>query len=104
MFLVDVELDVSRFQVIGVSDNAMKLYLKWQETGNDEDFELLVDTIEDAVRDQLEFWIEDITARIVSKGNVCDIERPDGGTTEDMWTEDGMYEPDLEECGDSDEL
>jgi hypothetical protein len=32
---------------------------------------------------------------------MCDIEKPSGGATEDMWMEDGMYEPDLEECGDA---
>lgn len=28
---------------------------------------------------------------------MCDIERADSGTTEDMWMDEGMYEPDLEE-------
>jgi hypothetical protein len=50
-----------------VGENAKALYLKWQETGKDEDFELLASTIEDDVREQLDFWIEDITERIVSK-------------------------------------
>jgi hypothetical protein len=67
MFFLNVELDVSRHQTIMVGENAKALYLKWQETGKDEDFELLASTIEDDVREQLDFWIEDITERIVSK-------------------------------------
>jgi hypothetical protein len=67
MFFLNVELDVSRHQTIMVGENAKALYLKWQETGNDEDFELLASTIEDDVREQLEFWIENMSAQNVSK-------------------------------------
>jgi hypothetical protein len=50
-----------------VGENAKALYLKWRETGKDEDFELLASTIEGDVREQFEFWIEDISAQNVSK-------------------------------------
>jgi hypothetical protein len=67
MFILSVELETSYRQTVMVGENAKALYLKWQETGKDEDFELLASTIEDDVREQLDFWIEDITERIVSK-------------------------------------
>lgn len=67
MYLLKVTIDGFNSQTIMVGDVGKALYLNWRETGKNEDFELLASTIEDDVREQLDFYIEDITEQMVSK-------------------------------------
>lgn len=66
MNIFDVTLDVSSHQTVFVSDQSKSLFLKWKESGDDEDFEAVAMSIEDDVKEQIEFWIENI--RIVEQG------------------------------------
>ncbi len=59
---LNVEVDVSSYQSILVrrDSESYKKYLHWRETGEDSDFEDLVDWIREEVADDMEFRIEDV--------------------------------------------
>lgn len=54
-----VKLDVSRRQDCNISDTAYSLWLKWNESRDDEDWGVFAGYVSDEIAEQMEFYIED---------------------------------------------
>lgn len=53
------QLDVPRHQDYSISDTAHSLWLKWNESKDDGDWETFADYVSDEIADQMEFYIEE---------------------------------------------
>jgi len=60
--VLEVSLDISRHQSVLVhkDSDSYKLFLKWKDDPTDSNWEELAEYISDDVKDDMEFYIEDI--------------------------------------------
>lgn len=53
------ELDVYRRQTVLLTDEQYSLWQKWNESQKDSDWETFVESVQEDVAEQMEFYIED---------------------------------------------